>query len=208
MKRHQSTLEIRSTKFETEVCQPRHPLGLRISDFGFEISPSPRSGWTFIELLVVMSLTLVIAGSATVLISKMLRSSQVQADTLVRQRTLHLWESQFRQDGRLAQSATVVAEPPEKVGVVFQQPGGPVTYHIIPGGLERRVNGELGGRWECGSGEWSFTLLDSDRIVRAEHRRAEEPSLSSKQPQGAPAVPQWTRNRVDVALGTSLAGDK
>ncbi len=166
-----------------------------------------RSGWTLIELLVVTSLTLVIAGSATVLMSKMLRASHVQAETLVRQRTLHLWENQFRQDGRLAQSATVIAEPPEKAGVVFQQTTGLVTYQVIPGGLERRVGGELGGRWECGTGEWAFTLLEGDRIVRAEHRRAEEPTLSSKQPQGAPAVPQWTRNRVDVALD-SYPGDK
>ncbi len=169
--------------------------------------PRSRSGWTLIELLVVTSLTLVIAGSATVLMSKMLRASHVQAETLVRQRTLHLCENQFRQDGRLAQSATVIAEPPEKVGVVFQQATGLVTYQVIPGGLERRVDGELGGRWECGTGEWAFALLNDDRIVRAEHRRAEEPSLSSKQPQGAPAVPQWTRNRVDVALGPNR-GDK
>ncbi len=120
----------------------------------------PRSGWTLIELLVVTSLTLLIAGSATVLMSKMLRASHVQADTLVRQRTLHLWECQFRQDGRLAQSAKVIAEPPDKVSVEFQLPSGPVTYQVIPGGLERRVQGELGGRWECGSGEWSFMLLE------------------------------------------------
>ena len=168
----------------------------------------PRSGWTLIELLVVTSLTLLIAGSATVLMSKMLRASHVQADTLVRQRTLHLWECQFRQDGRLAQSAQVIAEPPDKVSVEFQLPSGPVTYQVIPGGLERRVHGELGGRWECGSGEWAFTLLEGDRIVRAELRRAEEPSLSSKQPQGAPAVPKWTRTRVDVALGAIQTGDK
>ncbi len=166
-----------------------------------------RSGWTLIELLVVTTLTLVIAGSATVLMSKMLRASHVQAETLVRQRTLHLWENQFRQDGRLAQSATVMAEPPEKASVVFQQTTGLVTYQVIPGGLERRVGGELGGRWECGTGEWAFTLLEGDRIVRAEHRRAEEASLSSKQLQGAPAVPQWTRTRVDVALGPNR-GDK
>lgn len=165
-----------------------------------------RTGWTLIELLVVVTLTLVIAGSATVLMSKMLRASHVQADTLVRQRTLHLWENQFRQDGRLAQSATVTAQPPEKVGVVFQQPGGSVAYQVIPGGLERRINGGLAGRWECGSGEWSFTLLEGDRIVRAEHRRAEEPSLSSQQPRGAPPVPQWTRHRVDVTL-SSIPGD-
>ena len=139
--------------------------------------------------------------------SKMLRASHVQADTLVRQRTLHRWENQFRQDGRLAQSAQVIAEPPEKIGVTFQQATGPVTYQVIPGGLERRVDGELGGRWECGTGEWAFTRLEGSRIVRAEHRRAEELSLSSKQPRGAPAVPQWTRNRVDVALGPQQ-GDK
>ena len=167
-----------------------------------------RSGWTLIELLVVTSLTLVIAGSATVLMSKMLRANHVQADALVRQRTLHLWESQFRQDGRLAQSAKVVTEPPDKISVEFQQPGGPVTYQVISGGLERRVQGELGGRWECGSGEWSFSLFEGDRIVRAELRRAEELSLSSQLPQGAPAVPQWTRMRVDVALGSTPTEDQ
>ena len=199
--------EIRSTKFETRTSGGAHPLRIRVSNFGFRVSPPSRPGWTLIELLVVTSLTLVVAGSATVLMSKMMRAGHVQAETLVRQRTLHLWENQFRQDGRLAQSAQVIAEPPSKIGVVFQQVSGPVTYQVIPGGLERRVDGVLGGRWECGTGEWAFTLLEGDRIVRAEHRRAEEPSLSSKQPQGAPAVPQWTRNRVDVALGPN-PGDK
>ncbi len=169
-----------------------------------------RSGWTLIELLVVTSTTLLIAGSACVLMAKMLRASHVQAHTLVRQRTLHLWEAQFRQDARAAQSAIVIAEPPEQTQVVFQQSGGPVSYHVIPGGLERRVHGELGGRWECGLGEWTWTLLEGDRIVRAELRRAEELSLTSDGvlPQGSPAVPQWTRTRVDVALGSNPTGGK
>jgi type II secretory pathway component PulJ len=167
-----------------------------------------RPGWTLIELLVVTSLTLLIAGSATVLMSKMMRASHVQASTLVRQRTLHLWETQFRQDGRLAQSAQVIAAPPDQIRVEFQQPGGSVTYQVISGSLERRVNGELGGRWECGSGEWSFTLLEGDRIVRAELRLAEDLSLSGKLPQRSPPVPQWTRMRVDVAIGSKPKGGK
>lgn len=208
MRRHvQLADETRSVGFSPRLQRVRDAAWAKAHATGASSAPV-RPGWTLIELLVVTSLTLVIAGAASVLMSKMLRASHVQADTLVRQRTLHRWESQFREDGRLAQTATVVAEPPEKVSVEFQQPGGPVTYQAIPGGLERRVRGELGGRWECSCGEWSFTLLEGDRIVRAEFRRAEEMSLSSQLPQGAPAVPQWTRMRVDVALGSTQAGDK
>lgn len=168
-----------------------------------------RSGYTLIELLIVVSMTLLIAGSACVLISKMLKASHVQASTLVQQRTLHLWEQQFRQDGRLSVSAVVVAEPPDKVRIEFQHPSGPVTYQVIPGGLERRVNNELGGRWNSGSGSWAFTLLEGDRIVRAEHRRAEPLSLSStgQLPKGSPELPQWSRIRVDVALSPLTTGD-
>ena len=203
MKRTPRTSEIRSTNFETRSSGAAHPLRVRISNFEFRVSSSPRPGFSLIELLAVTTMTLVIAGSACMLMSKMMRASHVQAESLVRQRTLHLWETQFRQDGRLAQSAQVVAEPSDKIGVEFQHPGGSVTYQVISGGLERRVQGELGGRWECSSGEWSFTLLEGDRIVRAE-----ELSLSSQLPQGAPAVPQWTRTRVDVALGSNQRGDQ
>ena len=169
-----------------------------------------RPGYTLIELLIVVSTTLLIAGSACVLISKMLKASHMQASTLVQQRTLHLWEDQFRQDGRLAVSAVVVTEPPDKVRVEFQHPGGPGTYQVIPEGLERRINGELGGRWDSGSGSWAFRLLEGDRVVRAEHCRAEPLSLSSsgELPKGSPELPQWSRIRVDVALSPLKTGDK
>ena len=173
------------------------------------------TGWSLIELLVVGTLTVMVAGSACLLIAKMLRASQVQADALVRQRTLHLWEAQFKQDGRLAQSAKIEAATPETLRVVFQQTSGPVTYQVIPGGLERLVHGELGGRWECGAGSWEFSWQDGDRVVRAEYRQAEDLSLSSHQqlPKGSPEQPQWTRTRVDVALATksldaATRGDK
>ena len=169
-----------------------------------------RTGYTLMEMMVVVSMTLLIAGSACMLISKMLKASHVQASTLVQQRTLHLWEDQFRQDGRLSRMAVVVADPPDQVRVEFQHPSGPVTYQVIPGGLERRVQGELGGRWESGSGSWVFSLLEGDRIVRAEHHRAEPLSLSSsgELPKGSPELPQWSRIRVDVALSPLKTGDK
>jgi len=160
-------------------------------------------GFTLIELLAVMTLTLLVAGSACVLIAKMLRASQTQADALVRQRTLHLWEAQFKQDGRRAQAAKTEAATPETQRVEFQQASQTVTYQVISGGLERSVNGELGGRWECGAGSWEFSLLEGGHLVRAEFRRAEELSLSNngQSPKGSPDQPQWTRVRVDVALG-------
>ena len=173
------------------------------------------SGYTLIELLLVTSMTLLIAGSACVLISKMLRASQVQATTLVRQRTLHLWESQFKQDGRLSRSAQIVDQPVENRSVTFQQLNRLVTYQVIAAGLERRVNGELGGRWECGRGEWEFSLIDGNRIVRAEFRQAEALSLSSSSPRDTATSnqPLWSRSCVDVALSSKpvaakSAGDK
>ncbi len=175
----------------------------------FEIAPSQsrRSGFTLIELLAVVTMTLVIAGSACVLISKMLKASHVQADTLVQQRTLHLWESQFRQDGRQAQSAQLVAGPAENRSITFQHATRWVTYQVIPAGVERRVNGELGGRWESGTGEWEFTVIEGGRLVRAEFRQLESISLSKSVPlpPGTPPPPQWPRTRVEVALGSQPA---
>ena len=194
--------EIRNSKFKAGSGYRSHSSLFRNSDFGFRISPSSPSGFTLIELLVAGTVTLLVAGSACVLMTKMLRASQIQADALVKQRTLHLWEDQFKQDGRLAQAAQIKAAIPETPRVEFQQPSRSVTYQVIPGGLERQVNGELAGRWECGAGTWEFSLLEGDHLLRAEFRRAEELSLSSngRLPQGSPELPQSTRVRVDVAL--------
>ena len=155
-------------------------------------------------------MTLLIAGSACVLIAKMLRASHVQADALVRERTLHLWENQFRQDGRQSQSAQVVAGAADMRSIEFQQGDARVTYRVIPSGLERSVNGELGGRWECGAGEWTFGLLEEGQIVRAEFRQAEALSLLSNGPlpKGAPDRPLWTHAKVDVALAAKPADSK
>lgn len=165
-----------------------------------------RAGWSLIELLTVVTLIAVLSSSACVLIAKMLQTNQYQTEALIRQRALHLWQASFQQDGRQAQSARIEAATPETRRIEFQHPAGTVTYQVIPDGLERLVNGKPGGRWEFGRGLWEFTLLDQDRIVRAEFWRSIDlsggftGSSRSNSSQGVRKSPTC----VEVALGSSV----
>lgn len=156
-----------------------------------------RRGWMLVELIITLMIIAIAGGTASYLIVRMLRSSQVQADALVRERTLHGWEDQFRQDSRAASSAQLV---PEKSSIQFHQGDENITYLSSIGGLERRVNDQLAGRWQT-RGEWTFTLHENARIVRAELASAPELSSAEKLPQGQRAVPNPRLLRVDTAVG-------
>lgn len=165
----------------------------------FRIVPSARRGWMLIELLIALTIVGIAAGTACFLISKMIRISQIQADGLVRDRTLHLWTEQFRLDSRSAQTARIIREG-STTQIQFQQPSGAVTYLPISTGLERRVNNQLAGRWECG-GEWSFSLIADGKVAHAEQSRPEELSASEKLPNGSRALPRHLQLRVEAAIG-------
>ena len=166
-----------------------------------------RCGISLIELIVLVSLMAVVAGTSCVLIASMIQTNRNQGDTLVRRRTMHLWQTQFQQDGRLAQSARIDAATPETRRIEFQLPEGvAVSYQANADGLERQVNGKLAGRWECGRGTWEFSLLEKDRIARAEFHRFITPPIQADRTMtvdsshSTPGV----ETCVDVALATGL----
>jgi len=157
-----------------------------------------RRGWMLVELLITLTLIAIAGGTAVFLIARMLRTSQVQADALVQDRTLHEWEDQFRQDSRSAKTARVLtgATP----SIQFQQGETRVTYLSVTAGIERRVNDQLAGRWQT-RGEWQYTLDESAGIVRAELHRSYELSSSEQLTKGQKELPRHRLLRVEAAIG-------
>jgi type II secretory pathway pseudopilin PulG len=158
----------------------------------------PRAGWMLIELVAMLTIVGIAATMSTYLIVKMLRASQVQADALVRDRTLHLWADQFRLDGRMAEAARMVGKDPAPA-IQFQQADTVVTYSSVPTGLERRVNDQLAGRWAT-RGRWSFTLTDG-QMARAELVGPTELSTTEGLARGQRELPGSIQIRIDAAIG-------
>lgn len=157
-----------------------------------------RHGWMLVELLITLTLIGIAGGTATYLIARMLRTGQVQADSLVQERTLHEWESQFRQDSRAASAARVLkAAAPS---IQFLQGETRVTYQSVRAGVERRVNDQLAGRWQT-RGDWQYTLDETNRIVRAELHRSYELSSSEQLSAGQKMLPQRHLLQVEAAIG-------
>lgn len=157
-----------------------------------------RRGWMLIELLITLTLIGIAGGTAVFLIARMLRMSQVQADALVHDRTLHEWENQFRQDSRSASTARAIPGP--DAAIQFQQGDTRVTYHSVSAGIERRVNDQLAGRWLT-RGEWEFSLHESSTIARAELTRAYELSSSEQLTKEQKALPRHRLLRVEAVIG-------
>ncbi len=168
-----------------------------------------RRGISLIELVVLISLIAVVAGSSCILIARMMQSNRNQADTLVQRRTMHLWQLQFQQDGREAQSARLDGTTRGAPKLEFQLPEGRVVmYQVADHALERYVDGTLAARWACGPGTWDFSLLESVRIARAEFRPSAPHPHQDTPPQGnddvRPSLGAGIPVSVDVALATSL----
>lgn len=168
-----------------------------------------RRGTSLIELMVLISLLAVVAGSSCVLIARMMQSNRHQADTLVQRRTMHLWQSQFQQDGRDAQAAHLNNASPISPGIEFQLPEGRViAYQVGEQGLERHVDGKLTARWACGPGTWSFSIPENARIARAEFHPSSPQSLQGSDSQSSnqthPPHGADLPIRVDVALATGI----
>lgn len=163
-----------------------------------------RRGTSLIELMVVVSVLSVVAGSSCVLIANMIQTNRNQSGTLIRRRAMHLWQTHFLQDGRLAQSARIDSGTPEAHRVEFQLPEGKtVSYQVIADGLERHVDGKLAGRWETGRGTWEFSLREKERIARAEFHR---PVASPLQVTGTmPGDPSRSTPGVDTCVDVALA---
>lgn len=168
-----------------------------------------RRGISLIELMVLISLLAVVAGSSCVLIAKMMQSSRYQADSLVQRRTMHLWQLQFQQDGREAQSARLDGTTPNAPKIEFQLPDGRfVSYQVVVDGLERHVDGNLAARWACGSGTWGFSLLENAKIAQAEfHPSAPQPHQDTSPPGGDHVRPLHGAGmplQIDVAIATGI----
>lgn len=169
-----------------------------------------RRGISLIELMIVISLMAVVAGSSCVLIARMMQSNRTQSATLIQRRTMHLWQLQFQQDGREAQSARLDDTPPAPLKIEFLRPEGQVVaYQMVDHGLERHVDGKLSARWACGPGSWSFSLRENSRIARAEfHPSTPQPDHDSASPGSdladAPSRVTPMPLQIDVALTTNL----
>lgn len=169
----------------------------------------PRRGISLIELMALISLLAVVAGSSCVLIARMMQSNRHQADTLVQRRTMHLWQSQFQQDGREAQSALLNNTSPSSPVIEFQLPEGRIiTYQTVDQALERHVDGKLAARWASGPGTWSFSLQENARIARAEfHPSSPHPPQGTDSQDSNHTRPSRGAGlpiRVDVALATGV----
>lgn len=160
----------------------------------------PRPGWMLIELLAAMTIVLAAAGTSTLLIVRMLKMGQTQSASLVQDRTVHQWASQFRQDCHDSQSSRVQNDNDSQSELHLSSDQQTIVYRISDSGLERLVNHKLTGRWAV-RGTWNFSLHESGKIVRAELFVPADHRMSEAHPPHSRPLPSQLQTRLDVTIG-------
>ncbi len=126
-----------------------------------------RRGWMLVELIVVLSMTALLGGSAIMLIAKLLGAQTRMASSVVEHRTLSQLEQRLREDGRRSDRIELEREagtPTWTLRFVTSE-AGPV-YTFSETRVERQIAGQLAGRWGDFTGRWEATLGTDGRWVR------------------------------------------